>query len=343
MLETLWDAYKPLILWTSVGLVVFRFIPDDLPRLLGRALYWIGIPLEVFALTRNADLTDGIRLVTLASIAALIVGLVLSWSSLKWLVREGPAASPDVPPAAEAEKPVEPASETPLEERTALKVGEALRDRHLQGSYLISSITGNTGFVGLAIAPLLVEDKVLGMVVFYNIAHSLFGTYGLSVLISSYFGRDEGGNNGWIQIRDLLTVPSLWAFVIGYATQDIDFPATVDVGLERSIWVVIPCAFVLMGIRLAGIQGWNSLKAALVPAAIKVGAIPLSIGAGMSFLGLPSGPTLAMVLMSGMPTGFACLILAEEYDTDRNMVAASIILTTIFLFLAIPIWLLLFG
>jgi predicted permease len=50
-----------------------------------------------------------------------------------------------------------------------------------------------------------------------------------------------------------------------------------------------------------------------------------------------------MVLMSGMPTAFAGLILAEEYELDRELIASSILLTTFVLLMVIPVWLLIFG
>jgi len=35
---------------------------------------------------------------------------------------------------------------------------------------------GNTGFIGLAIAPLLVSDRALALVVFYSITQNIVGT-----------------------------------------------------------------------------------------------------------------------------------------------------------------------
>lgn len=48
---------------------------------------------------------------------------------------------------------------------------------------------------------------------------------------------------------------------------------------------------------------------------------------------------LALVLMSGMPTAFAGLILAEEYELDRELIASSIVITSVM----IPFWLFWFG
>ncbi len=50
-----------------------------------------------------------------------------------------------------------------------------------------------------------------------------------------------------------------------------------------------------------------------------------------------------MVLMSGMPSAFAGLILAEEYNLDRDLIASSIIISTVLLLLMLPLWVLLFG
>lgn len=46
MSETLFHAYTLLVLWMGLGLFSFRFLPDDFPRLLGRSLYWVGVPLD---------------------------------------------------------------------------------------------------------------------------------------------------------------------------------------------------------------------------------------------------------------------------------------------------------
>ena len=58
MTETLFHAYLPLIVWTSLGLLLFRFLPESLPRLLGRGLYWVGIPLEILALARKTNFSE---------------------------------------------------------------------------------------------------------------------------------------------------------------------------------------------------------------------------------------------------------------------------------------------
>jgi hypothetical protein len=340
--ETLLQAYTPLILWVGLGLVLFRFLPDALPRLLGRILYWFGVPLEILALARRTDFSAGIGLASGVMALALGVGLVLAGSSLLLGKRLEQAASPE-------------------------GLGR-LQQPSCQGSFLLSAMIGNTGFIGLAIAPLLVSDRALNLVVFYSVTHNIIGTYGLGVFLASYFGRSVGTagrqkqeeegetninsatapspltalnpsqNRWWIQIRDVLTVPTLWAFILGYLTRSLALPTVIESGLQASLWFVIPAAFLLMGIRLGQIQGWSSLRLALVPACIKVVALPGLVGIGTTLAGLPTASRLALVLMSGMPTAFAGLILAEEYDLDREIIASSILLSSVTLLLMIPLW-----
>ena len=62
MSDSLLQAYLPLLVWPSVGLLLFKILPDDFPRRLGRFLYWVGIPLEIFALAHQTDFSQNIGL-----------------------------------------------------------------------------------------------------------------------------------------------------------------------------------------------------------------------------------------------------------------------------------------
>jgi malate permease and related proteins len=317
MTDTLFQAYFPLLFWSGLGILLFRFLPEAFPRFLGRSLYWVGIPLEVFALARQTDFSENVGLAPFFTIAALLFGMVLAWCSL-WGIKRF---------AAKAE-----ASEAP---------SNLWQDRSRQGSFILCAMLGNTGFVGLAIAPAFVSDPYLSWIVFYSVTHNVVGTYGIGVFLASYFGRSAETRRWWTQLRDVLTVPSLWAFTLGYSTRTIELPASVESGLHASIWLIIPVALLLMGMRLSQLQGWKSLQMAIAPALLKVLIIPGCVGIATRWLQLSPDPSHALVLMSGMPTAFAGLILAEEYELDRELIASSIVITTGLLLLTIPLWLML--
>jgi malate permease and related proteins len=307
MLDRLVQAYTPLMFWTGLGILVVRFLPTTFPYWLGRGLYWVGVPIEIFALARQTTFDERAQLAPTITIGSLLLGLGLGWLSLKIWQKVQPLATPA--PA-------------------------------LQGSLLLCSMLGNTGFVGLAIVPYFVSEADLSWAVIYSVTQNVFGTYGLGVLVASYYGRQGSGTNQWwMQLKDLCSVPSLWGFALGWLTRSIDLPESIESSLHASIWVVIPGAFILMGIRLSQIQGWQSLKLALLPAILKTVVMPTLLGVGITMMGMRGDPRLALVLMSGMPCAFAGLILAEEYHLNGNLVASSIIVSTALFLVMIPVWL----
>lgn len=322
MTETLLHAYAPLLFWAGLGLFLFQFTPEEFPRLLGRTLYWVGVPVEVFTLAHRTDFSGLIWMAPASTGIALLLGLGLAWSTLRGL------------------------RYLPLSESAGLvSFGlKGLGERDHQGSFVLCSMLGNTGFVGLAIAPALISESHLGWAVFYAVTQNVFGTYGLGVLLASYFGRSTESNAlGWAQLQDILQVPSLWAFGLGVLSRSWVLPVSLEAGLQTAIWIVIASAFLLIGMRLRQLQGLHSLQLGVVPTLLKVLVLPLVIGLGAMGLGLPAEPRLALVLMAGMPSAFANLILAEEYNLNRDLIASSIALSTLAILPLIPLWIALFG
>ncbi|MDJ0702332.1 MAG: AEC family transporter [Leptolyngbyaceae cyanobacterium MO_188.B28] len=325
MTETLVQAYAPLIFWPGLGLLLFRILPQSFPRFLGRTLYWVGVPIEIFSLSRNADLSGNVGLTPVFTVGALGLGLALaciSWSGLQWL------ASTEFPKWGITHQSL---------------FGDRGDDRSSQGSFILTTMLGNTGFVGLAVVPVLVGDRYLSWAVFYSVAQNILGTYGLGVFLASYFSQAQPSNQWWRQLKDVITVPSLWAFLLGVSTRNLPLSDTAEWGLQQSVWVVIPMALLLMGMRLSQMRNWNSLRLAIVPTLLKMVVVPGCVGIIAALLGVSPEACLVLVLMSGMPTAFANLILAEEYNLNRDLIVSAIVLSTVLLLATIPIWLMLFG
>jgi malate permease and related proteins len=315
MILTIVSAYQPLILWTGIGLIFFRFIPENLPKFLGKCLYWLGIPLQIFALTRRTDFAGNVGFAPLITVLALALGWLFATLILKY-------------------------------NKLAKEAGKnhvlILPNRSSEGSFILSAMLGNTGFIGLSVIPLLLHEQGLSWAVFYNFAQSVIGNNGIGVFLASYFSSLETEKSTGLELKNLLKIPSLWAFLCGYLIHDQNLPNLVESGLQNSLLLIVPMSFLLMGMRLGKIQGWKSLKTALLPALIKVVISPAIIGLGATLLGLTGEARLTMVLMAGMPTAFVGLIIAEEYDLDREIIASSIVVSTVMLLVMIPVWLLLF-
>ncbi|BAZ31385.1 hypothetical protein NIES4074_38580 [Cylindrospermum sp. NIES-4074] len=321
MIDNLIHAYTPLFTWIGLGLLLSRFTPDSFLKLLGQALYWVGVPLQLLVLARHSNLSDG-GLIPAISVGVLLLSLILAlltWWGWQWLMSRKVQSE-----TGNLDLLVTPA-------RVSL------------GSFILAAILGNTGFVGLTLTQVLTSPENTNWAVLFSVTNNVVGTYGIAVLIASYFGNRETKNTWWTQLWDLVTVPSLWTFFIGLNTQFVELPAVVESGLEQGVWVVIAFALLLVGLRLGKMTGWKSIEIALIASVVKVFIVPMLVGLGATYLGITGEQRLILVLMSGTPTGLSVLILAEVYDLDRNLLASSIALTFVGLFLALPLWLVWFG
>jgi malate permease and related proteins len=315
MTDELFHAYGTLFVWIGLGIVLYRVLPAQGPRLLGRGLFWVGMPVEIFTLARHTDFSRLVWLAPTATLCTLLLGFGIALSLLKlgqrwpqdWL---------------------------------------GLNSDPRKGSFVLSSMLGNTGFVGLAIAASVLSPENLGLAAFFTVMHNAMGLYGMGVLVAHHFGeREDGDLDGsssrpwWTSLLAIIKVPSLWAFLLGASTQSIAFSDTTEAALSQSIWVVIPCGFLLMGMRLSQIKSWRSLACGLVPAGVKVVLMPTIVALVTPFLGIVGEPRLALVLMAGTPTALTALVLAEEYNLDRELIASSIALSMLALIPLVPLWL----
>jgi malate permease and related proteins len=321
MTDILLHTYTPLVVGLGLGVILLRFLPAVLPHWIGRGLYWIGLPIQIFALARQTDFSHLTLIAPGYTLIILGVGLGAGWLAQRWFPSLTLPSPLDLP-----EKPAQ-----------AHRLGSPGR----QGSFILSAMLGNTGLVGMAIVSTLVSPENLAWAIVYTITQNIFGSFGLGVFVASYFGRPLASR--WHHLWDVLTVPTLWGFGLGWLSQRFSFPAPVDAVLAQSVWVVIAISFILTGMRLSQLAGWRSLQVGMLPGLIKVLLLPIVMGLVTTATGLTGEPRLALVLMAGMPTAFAALILAEEYDLDCQLPTSAIALSTIGILLLLPLWLWVFG
>ena len=327
------------VLWTSLGIILFRcrLVPTSLPRLLGRILYWIGVPLQVWVLARRSDFDEAVWIPPLATIAVLLLGLVLAlsilqkWRQLKYVYLYKSLQFSWLNDL------IYLFSSLPLTAKFFQRVIPS--NSAGQGSFVLASMLGNTGFIGLAIVPNFIDQHYWSWIVLYGVAHNLLGSYGLGAIVANYFSRSKTKKKGAMQLGSLLKVPSLWAFAIGYLTRNLSFPDAVEMVIKHGVFIVVPSAFLLIGMQLGKLQGIKSLKSAIIPTALKLFILPGLAAISLTLLGIEGDGRLALVLMSGMPAAFANVILAEEYNLDRHISAGTILLSTLTFPLSLPFWL----
>ncbi|MDX1978609.1 MAG: AEC family transporter [Pseudanabaenaceae cyanobacterium bins.68] len=208
--------------------------------------------------------------------------------------------------------------------------------------FLLSAVIGNTGFVGLAIAPYLVDQVGLSWVVLFSLTHNIIGSYGFGVAISSYYSQKT---QPWHHhLKSVLLTPALWGFGLGlwFKLQQIQLNQPIHQALDLTVNGVTALALILVGIRFSEIKLSKHLQISGLAALCKVLLLPLVLGIILTLFGITDSRRLAVVLEAGMPTAIAGVILAEEYAFSTEIIVVSIALTSLGVLGSIPLWLWLF-
>lgn len=332
------------ILWAIFGTILYRekIVDRNIPRILGRTLYWVGVPLQIFFLARKSNFDNIVWLPPLMTVVVISIGLIVAVLLVEVLKQFIFATVTKLIPQNQIEGLfLSVGLSLPLPTRQLIDRATP-GNRRSTGSFVLSSILGNTGFIGLAIVPSLVDSSYWSWIVLYGVAHNVLGSYGLGVLIAERYSQSGMKQNWWNQLQGLLFLPSLWAFAYGYFGREIPLPSILETIISQGVLLVVPGAFILIGMQLSKLQQWQNLSSGIMPAMLKTLLIPGIAGLLFTLCGLNGDARLVLVLMSSMPTAFASIILAEEYDLDRQTAASSILLSTIALPLIIVIWLTVF-
>jgi predicted permease len=320
------EIFQPLIkLYFQLGCTVLlgwilgRFLPHRVPVFIGKFLFWIGVPLGIIAFLRRADLSGAIWIAPVAAWMAIFLGAILAWSWIKGLGLK--SHTDDV--------------------NSALQQSLISWSQPAKGSFLLSSMVGNTGYLGFPVSLTLVGEKYFAWALFYDLLGTTIGAYGLGVLLAARFGLQAQSHRQLVQA--ILVNPALWSLGFGLAFRNVPLPELAQQSLQGFAWSVIALALSLIGMRLSQLKSGLNLRRASISLGIKMLLVPLVLGMGLFLLGITGPPQLAIVLQTAMPPAFATLVLAEVYELDRDLTVTALAIGSICLLLMLPIWLLLFG
>ncbi len=319
LLQPLIKLYLQLGGGVLLGWILGHYVPKTLPVFIGQFLFWVGVPVSIITFLRGADLSGAIWISPVAAWVAILLGAGLAWSWIKGHLLK-----------------------TPTDEgETSSEVTLRSWSKPAQGSFLLSTMVGNTGYLGFPVTLTLVGEKYFAWAHLYDMLGTTLGAYGLGVLLAARFGQQA--QNYRQLVRAILQNPALWSLGFGLGYRLIPLPKLAERGLQGLAWSAIALSLVLIGMRLSQLNSWNRLKQASVSLFIKMLFVPLVLGIGLFELGITGAPQLVIVLQAAMPPAFATLVLAEVYELDRELTVTALAVGSTGLLLTLPIWLLLFS
>ena len=292
--------YLKLISGVLLGFILVRLFSENVATFLGKFLFWLGVPLGIIAFLRGAELTQIVWISPVIAWIAMLLGISLAWL---WSNKKN-------------------------------------WDKPAQGSFILASMLGNTGYLGYPISLAIAGEKYFAWALFYDLLGTTIGAYGLGVFLAAYFGKPP--ENQWHLFLEVLKNPTLWALGVGLYLRRFSFAPIAELSLKLFAWTVIGIALILIGMRLGKITSWQKISTVSIGLSIKMLLVPVTLGLAISLLGITGSPQLVLVLQMAMPPAFATLVIAEAYNLDREISVTALGFGSIFLLLTLPLWLFLF-
>ncbi|MEY3333167.1 MAG: AEC family transporter [Cuspidothrix sp.] len=300
------ELYIKLVGLILLGFILGRKLPSYASTYLGQFLFWIGVPISIIGFLVQTDLSGQIWIAPVIAYLALFIGAFLAWLRIKTLAY----FTNSVPQSA------------------------------TQGSLILAAMVGNTGNLGYPITLAMVGKEYFAWALFYDMLGSLFGAYGLGVILAARLGNNI---QNYTQIAKVILInPALWSFGFGLWLYQLRLPSVVEFTLEKLAWVGVALSLMLIGMRLSQLKSWHKLPEAWSSIFIKMLVVPLILGSMLSLFGVTGNAAQVMVLQMGMPPALATLVIAETFNLDRDLAVTILAMGMIVLLFTLPIWLWLF-
>lgn len=218
-----------------------------------------------------------------------------------------------------------------------------------RGAFVQASLRGNLAFMGLPLVAFLIADldvaerepieaamliSLAPVIIFFNVA---------SVAMLAIYNEDSESNFSWSRVlRNIVTNPILLACLAGLLVQKLGWQ--VPPAIQRACQIVgaaaFPMALIGIGSQLAQISLRGQLRLPLISTAIKCVVCPVAGWAIASLMGLAGPERLVLVVLAAMPTAVSSYVLAEQMNSDADLAASSVVISTALSMLTLTVLLL---
>ncbi len=196
----------------------------------------------------------------------------------------------------------------------------------------------NSGFIGLPIIEYMYDATTLMYASIYLIPLNVV----MWTVALSLYTKEKDMKIG---LKKVITHPCIIAIFIGFILMitNIQLPSAITGAIEMASKASSLIAMLTVGTILADIE-WNKLfdLSTISYTFIRLVILPLAIYFILNAIGVNETIVLVSTLMTAMPCGAMCPVLAKKYGCDFKFAAKLILLSSIFSVVTIPCLCLLF-
>ena len=302
------DNMIPVLAIAAVGVFVRRRLHVD-PAMVSRMMFYVFAPALAFDAVFTSDISGGdflrVYFGTLALMAAVgaLAFLVLRWLKLAASTRR----------------------------RWQCLRATQISSREF-ATTLVAAFVFNGANFGISIVSFAFGGEALTYAVIIYIAGSTVA-WTLGPYVSSRSGSvyaPHGAASMLKSLNSILRTPVVYALALALALKAAgisELPPALGRTSQLLADASIPLMLVLLGLQLGGFRKPDRWRLLLSGAAIRLLLAPLVAIVCASLLSLDGAARSAFILQAGMPTAVLTLILAYEFDTDRDL-ALNLIMTT---------------
>lgn len=197
---------------------------------------------------------------------------------------------------------------------------------YLKNAYVLMTVFGNTGFIGIPVALAIIGPESMVYVIVFNFLFNLtIFTFGIMLLKKD----TQGNKQSW---KDYLS-PGLIACIAAFGIYwfQIRLPEEIETlaGYYGNACTLL--SMIVIGISLAGMKVKDMLRnrRLLIFVFIRFIALPILLALALR----PVLPDLliraVVILMAALPVGNFPAMLCEQYGRDPKPIAEGIVVTTI--------------
>ena len=197
---------------------------------------------------------------------------------------------------------------------------------YLKNAYVLMTVFGNTGFIGIPVALAIIGPESMVYVIVFNFLFNLtIFTFGIMLLKKD----TQGNKQSW---KDYLS-PGLIACIAAFGIYwfQIRLPEEIETlaGYYGNACTLL--SMIVIGISLAGMKVKDMLRnrRLLIFVFIRFIALPILLALALR----PVLPDLliraVVILMAALPVGNFPAMLCEQYGRDSKPIAEGIVVTTI--------------
>jgi len=196
-----------------------------------------------------------------------------------------------------------------------------------QATTMLGSFVFNAGNFGLSIVSFAFGAEALTWAIVIFVANTTL-TYTLGVYVASNRLASIRG-----ALLNVLKAPPFLALLLAFALKGLGItrlPIPIDRTTELLADVSIPLMLVLLGLQLGQFARFDRFRLIFTGVSLRLLVAPFLAVILAGMMGITGDARLAFITQAGMPTAVVTIVLATEFQTDRDL-ALNLIMVSTFL------------